>query len=271
MSTIRRPAGLLVALATAVAMLLPAGASATIVGLGATATEPSDCFERQGRPRASTYCQVFAGSSLEIAATASRDDGSVRLAPQPFTLYEIGAGPARALLSFTYFDDNDGDDRPRVTPRRNTDYQLRFNGNDDIGPAESAPLVAEVGAAVSIPGEASSGSGTRLRIPAGVAVPWRSLKGRLELRRCHRTKATSAASCARRGSYSVVASRVAAADLTTRFRLNAPPRSYRRYEIAFDPRAKRFATTRRAFTVLNGYDGVTSYRPTVRASPFGNR
>lgn len=271
MRTTRRHASPLIALAIAVGLLLPAGASATIVGLGATAEEPSECFERQGRPRASTSCQVFAGGSLEIAATASRDDGSVRLAPQPFTLYEIGNGPAREVLSFTYFDENDGDDRPRVTPRHNTDYQLRFNGNDVIGAAESAPMVAEVGAPVTIPDEAIEGRGTLLRILAGVAVPWRSLAGRLELRRCHRTKATSAASCARRDSYAVIASRTAASDLTTRFRVSAPPRSYRRYEVAFDPRAKRFATSRRAFTVLNGFDGVTSYRPTVRASPFGNR
>ena len=271
MNPAHRSASQLLVLAIAALLLLPAGAGATIVGLGATAEEPSECFERQGRPRASTSCQVFAGSSLTIAATASRDDGSVRLAPQPFTLFEIGAGPAQPVLSFTYFDDNDGDDEPRVTPRRSTDYQLRFNGNEVIGAADSAPLVAEVGARVSIPDEASSGRGTQLRIPAGVAVPWRSLKGRLELRRCHRTKATSAASCARRGSYTVVASRTAASDLTTRFAVSAPPRSYGRYEIAFDPRAKRFATSRRAFTVLNGFDGVTSYRPTVRASPFGNR
>jgi len=271
MNPARSSLGLLPALAIAALLLLPAGAGATIVGLGATAEEPSECFEQQGRPRASTSCQVFAGSSLTIAATASRDDGSVRLAPQPFTLFEIGAGPAQALLSFTYFDDDDGDDEPRVTPRRSTDYQLRFNGNEVIGPADSAPLVAEVGAQVSIPDEASSGNGTQLRIPAGVAVPWRSLKGRLELRHCHRTKATSAASCARRDSYTVLASRAAAFNLTTRFAVNAPPRSYHRYEIAFVPRAKRFATSRRAFNVLNGFDGVTSYRPTVRASPFGNR
>ncbi|HEX5713496.1 MAG TPA: hypothetical protein VFX85_09310 [Solirubrobacterales bacterium] len=267
----RASIGLFAALAFAVTLLLPAGAGATIVGLGATAAEPSECFEPRRSRQASTYCQVFAGDSLEIAAVASRDDGSVRLAPQPFTLLEIGAGPAQEVLSFTYFDDNDADDEPRVTPRRNTDYQLRFNGNEVIGPAESAPLVAEVGARVSIPEDASSGNGTRLRIPAGVAVPWRSLKGRLELRRCHRAKATSAASCARRSSYTVLASRTATADLTTRFQLAAPPRSYRRYEVAFDPRGKRFATTRRAFTVLNGFDGVTSYRPTVRSAPFGNR
>ena len=267
----RHTAAPFLALAIALALAHPAGAGATVVGLGASAEEPSECFERQGRPRASTFCQVFAGGSLAIAATASRDDGSVRLAPQPFTLYEIGAGPARAVLSFTYFDDDDGDDEPRVTPRRSTDYQLRFDGNEVIGPAESAPLIAAVGAEVTIPEDASSGRGTGLRIPAGVAVPWRSLAGRLELRRCHRAKATRAASCARRGSYTVLASRPAASDLRTRFALSAPPRSYRRYEIAFDPRARRFATTRRAFTVLNGFDGVTSYRPTDRAAPFGDR
>jgi hypothetical protein len=45
----------------------------------------------------------------------------------------------------------------------------------------------------------------------------------------------------------------------------------RRYEVAFRPAARRFATTRQAFQLLRGFDGRTSYRYVVRRAPFGNR
>lgn len=241
-----------------------------MVAFGASAEEPSECFEPRQR-LASTHCQVFAGDSLEFIAIASRDDGSVRLEPQPYSLLDITRGQAQPLLSFTRHDDNDSDDNPRLAPKRNTDYQVRFLGNDTMAAAESAPLVALVGARVTIPDDASSGQGTGLPVPAGVAIPWPSLAGRLELRRCHRTKATSARSCVRRSDYTVLASRGAAQSKRTTFSIATPPRSYGRYEIAFNPRGRGFATTRRAFTVLNGFDGVPSYRPTVRRDPFGTR
>lgn len=263
---------LLVALFTlAVGLTLPDLAGATVVRLGAEVEEPSECVEPRNRAPASTHCQVFAGTPLRIAAVASRDDGSVRLAEQPFSLFQIAPRRTDPILSFTYFDDNDADDDPAVVPRRNTDYQLRFLGNEDIGAAESAPLVAFVGARLTIPEEATRGSGDRIRVPARVSFPWRSLRGRLELRRCHRSKALSAASCARRSDYTVLATRGLAESGQRRFSLAAPARSLRRYEIVFVPRSRAFTPTRVAFEVLNGFDGVTSYRPIVRASPFGDR
>ncbi len=256
----------------AVALLAPASAAATKVGLGASAEEPSECFEPQQARYASTHCQVFAGASLRVYGVASRDDGGARLMPQPFTL--LAGAPGRAtnpVLSFAYFDGNDADDEPAVTPRRDTDYVLRFDGNQELAPAESAPLVVFVGARVTIPTGSERARSTRLSVPVRVTLPWRSLRGRLELRRCHRVKATSAASCARRSSYTVLSSRRLTGTSTVRFGLGAPPRSNRRYEVAFRPRAKGFTATRQAFGVLNGFDGTTSYRYWVRAAPFGNR
>jgi hypothetical protein len=256
----------------AVALLAPAPAAATKVGLGASTDDPSECFEPQQARYASTHCQVFAGGSLAVFGVANRDDGGARLMPQPFTL--LAGGPGRSpkpVVSFTYFDDNDADDEPTVTPRRDTDYVLRFDGNEELTPAESAPLVVFVGARVTIPTGNDRARSTRLSVPVRVTLPWRSLRGRLELRRCHRFKKTSAASCARRSSYTVVSSRRLGATSTVRFGLSAPPRSNRRYEVAFRPRAKGFTTTRQAFSVINGFDGTTSYRHWVRAAPFGNR
>jgi len=255
-----------------IGLMTPAASEATRVGLGATATAPSECFSPQQAPYASTSCQVFDGGQLEIVALATRDEGGVRLMPQPFTLFELRRrGGPLPIVSFTHFDGNDADDDPLVTPTRNTDYELRFNGNQDMPPGTSATMAVDVGARITIPSEASSGRSSRIRVPATVAVSRRALRGRIELRRCHRTKATSARSCARPRSYTVVASRRPARTRTVAFGIAAPARSYRRYEIVFRPRSARFATTRQAFTVLNGYDGRTTYRPTVRSAPFGNR
>jgi hypothetical protein len=262
---------LVVLLTFAVGLTLPDLAGATVVRLGAEVEEPSECVEPRNRAPASSHCQVFPGTPLRIAAVASRDDGSVRLAEQPFSLLQIAPRRPDPVLSFTYFDDDEADDEPTVVPRRNTDYQLRFLGNEDIGPAESAPLVVFVGARLTIPDEATRGRGERIRVPARVSLPWRSLRGRLELRRCHRAKATSAASCARRRDYTVLATRDLTESGQRRFPIAAPARSLRRYEIAFVPRSRAFTSTRVAFEVLNGIDGMTSYRPIVRASPFGDR
>ena len=56
--------------ATAV-LALPASAAATKVGLSAKATAPSECFAPQRNAYASTYCQVFAGQSIEVIALAA--------------------------------------------------------------------------------------------------------------------------------------------------------------------------------------------------------
>ncbi len=260
-----------VAVGVLAGLAAPAASEATRVGLGATVTEPSECFSPQQAPYASTSCQVFDGGQLEIVALATRDEGGVRLMEQPFTLFELRrrGGPV-PVVSFTRLGDGP-DEGPFVTPTRNTDYELRFDGNQDMPPGTSATMAVQVGARITIPTDARSGRTTRIRVPATVAVPRRALRGRIELRRCHRTKATSARSCARPRSYTAVASRRAARTRTVTFGIAAPRRSYRRYEIAFRPRSSRFATTRQAFTVLNGFDGRTTYRPTVRRSPFGNR
>lgn len=257
---------------TAAVLVLPAGAAATQVGLGAETAAPGRCFADQQNAYASTSCQVFYGAQLEILALASRDDGSVRLAPQPFTLLALGTGGGSTpVAAFTLFDGNEADDRPLIVPPRSTDYQLRFEGNEVIGPATSATMVVGVGARITIPPDPSSGAGTGLGLPVRVVVPDRALRGRIELRRCNRVKAQSAASCARRSSYTVLATRSASQTRQVRFRISAPARTMRRYEVAFRPESKRFATTRQAFDVTNGYDGLVSYRPTVRRSPFGNR
>jgi hypothetical protein len=267
----RSGAGWLCAAMVAGALAAPAAAGATQVGLSATVAEPSECFAPQQSAYASTSCQVFDGTALEIVALASRDDGSVRLMEQPYTLLELRRrGGPLPVVSFTRLGEGP-DEGPFVTPTRTTDYQLRFDGNADMAPATSATMAVAVGARLTIPQEARSGRATRIRVPATVSVQRRALRGRIELRRCHRTKATSARSCARPRKYTVLATRRAARTRSVTFRIAAPRRSYRRYEIAFRPRSSRFATTRQAFTVLNGYDGVTTYRPTVRRSPFGNR
>lgn len=255
------------------ALALPAVAGATLVGFTAQAEPVSECFPPKGSNRyASTSCQVFYGNSLLVIAVASRDDGSVRLAPQPFTLLRVNPGNGTtAMTSFTLFDDNEADDEPVITPRRNTDYKLRFEGNEVIPAATSAPLVVEVGAELGLPESPSSGSGKTVGIPVSVVVPDRSLRGKLELRRCHRTKATSASSCARAGSYTVVSRRAVSRTDELILSVAVPPRSYDRYEVAFRPRSKQFAITRKAFNLSRTGSGPITYRPTVRSSPFGNR
>jgi len=254
------------------ALALPSAASATRVGLGAETQEPSRCFSDQQNAYASTSCQLFYGAPLRIISLASRDEGGVRLEPQPFTLFGLRRdGAPTPVASFTVFDENDADDNPLVVPAHSTDYELRFNGNTDMPPGTSATMVVDVGARLTIPPDAASGEGTGLRVPTTVVVPERALRGRIELRRCHRTKATSARSCAKGRDYTVLARRSADRSRRVSFKIAAPPRSMGRYEIAFRPESKRFATTRQAFEVINGFDGLISYRPTVRSSPFGNR
>lgn len=267
----RAAAAAIVAVAS-LALALPAGAAATKVGFTAQAEPASKCFPPKGNVYASTSCQVFYGNSLQIIGLASRDDGSVRLAPQPFSLLRIDPGNgATVVTGFTLFDDNEADDLPIVTPRRNTDYKLRFLGNEVIPAAASAPLVVEVGAELTIPTAPSSGTGKEVGVLVNVAIPDRSLRGHLELRRCHRTKAHSAASCAQASSYTVVSRRAASRTDELIVSVGVPPRSYDRYEIAFRPRSRQFATTRQAFTLSRAGSGPISYRPTVRSSPFGNR
>jgi hypothetical protein len=250
---------------------VPSAAHATLVGLSATAPAPSECFAPQRNAYASTSCQLFAGTAFELVAVASRDDGSVRLLPQPFTLLALGGRGAVPVAALTLFDGNDADDTQLIVPPRSTDYQLRFGGNEDMPPATSATMVVEVGARLEIPTQASDGGGASVRVPTTVTLPGPALAGRAELRRCHRTKASSAASCARPRDYTVLARRGVAGTRRMGFTVSARPRSMGRYEIAFRPTSKRFATTRRAFAVIRGFDGQVSYRPTVRRSPFGNR
>ncbi|HZO05317.1 MAG TPA: hypothetical protein VFB52_02945 [Solirubrobacterales bacterium] len=267
-----RTSALAIAATAMLSLALPAGASATKVGFTAIAEPASECFPPKGNKYASTSCQVFLGNSLEIIAVASRDDGSVRLAPQPFTLLRVNPGNGTTVVtSFTLFDENEADDQPIITPRRNTDYKLRFNGNEVIPAETSAPLVVEVGAELSIPEGSSTGSGKGVGIPVGVTVPDPSLRGKLELRRCHRTKAFSAASCARPSSYTVLSRRAVNRSDQLVLSIAVDPRSYERYEIAFRPRSRQFATTRQAFNLSRAGSGPITYRQTVRASPFGNR
>jgi hypothetical protein len=261
-----------IAVVATLTLALPAGAGATLVGLTALAEPVSECFPPKGDKYASTSCQVFYGNSLEVIAVASRDDGSVRLAPQPFSLVRVSPGNGTTTLtSFTLFDENEADDLPVITPRRNTDYKLRFLGNEVISAATSAPLVVEVGAELTIPEGSSTGSGKGIGLPVTVTVPDRSLRGKVELRRCHRTKALTAASCARSSSYTVVSRLPVSRSDELILSVTAPPRSYERYEVAFRPRSKQFAVTRQAFTLSRAGSGPITYRPTVRSSPFGNR
>ena len=272
MRTGLRTAAATIAALASFAIALPAGAAATLVGLTALAEPGSECFPPKGDKYASTSCQLFYGSSLEVIGLASRDDGSIRLAPQPFTLLRVSPGNGTVVVkSFTLFDENDADDLPIITPKRNTDYKLRFEGNEVIPAATSAEMVVEVGAELTIPEESSSGSGKAVGLPVGIAVPDAALRGKLELRRCHRTKAFSAASCARANSYTVVSRRAVSRSDQLVLSLAVPPRSYERYEVAFRPRSKQFAVTRKAFTLSRAGSGPISYRPTVRAAPFGNR
>lgn len=267
-----RSAVLAIAATAVLALALPAVAAATKVGLSALVVPPSKCFAPQQNAYASTSCQVFYGASLQILSLASRDDGSARLAPQTFTLLALeGEGETKVVKSFTVLDENESDDEPFVAPRRNIDYRLRFEGNSEMAPGTSATMVVEVGAEVTTPRTASTGSGSFVNIPAEVVVPDRVLGGKLELRRCHRSKAHTASSCARRSSYTVIARRIVNSTNQFVFTVATPPRSFGRYEIAFQPRSKRFETTRRAFDLTRGFDGKVSYRPTARRSPFGNR
>lgn len=267
-----RAAVLATAAVMGLALALPPGAGATLVGFTAQAEPASECFPPKGSKYASTSCQLFYGNSIRIIGLASRNDGSVRLAPQPFTLLRISPGNGTTTVtSFTLFDENDADDEPVITPRRNTDYKLRFEGNEVIPAATSAPLVVEVGAELGLPESPSSGSGKTVGIPVSVVVPDRSLRGKLELRRCHRTTATSAGSCARAGSYTVVSRRAVSRTDELVLSVAVPPRSNDRYEVAFRPRSKQFAVTRKAFNLSRTGSGPISYRPTVRQSPFGDR
>ncbi len=248
----------------------PAAADATLVGLSAKTTTPSECLAPQ-QSYASTSCQVYDGQRLEIVAVASRNDGSVRLMPQPFTLLALKSSGATPVTSFTLFDDDTADDAPLVTPTRNTDYQLRFDGNADMGPAISATMAVDVGARLTVPRGAGSGDWDSVRVPVILGLARRALRGRIELRRCHQARETSTSSCAQSSSYTVVASRRAVRSRRAAFRIAVAPRSLRRYEVALNPASPRFTATRRAFSVLRGADGVTSYRPSPRSSPFGDR
>ena len=267
-----RRAGVLIA-AVAGAAAWPASAGATIVGLGATTDEPSLCVNPVQAPTASTSCQLFTGTPLRPVGTASRDDGSVRLLPQPFTLLALHRGqPPAPVASWTLFDGNDADDDPVIVPDRSTDYRLQFGGNADIPPGTSSTMVVGVGVRITIPTDARSGASPRVRIPVIAALASAAERGRLELRRCKRAKATSAASCAKRRHYDVVARRSVRRSGSTTFTVRMPPRSLRRMEIAFKPRAaRRYAVTRQAFQLIRGFDGRTSYRYVVRRSPFGDR
>jgi hypothetical protein len=265
------PFGLALLTVAAVAAA-PAPAQATRVGLTAQTTTPSECVVPQSPHAAGTSCQLYAGARIDLFALASRDDGSApALMPMPFSLLALRGGGARELMSFTLFDASDGDDRPAVRPRRSTDYQLRFDGNADLPPGISPTLDVGVGARLTIPRGAGSGRWSQVHVPVIAGVAWRSLRGRIELRRCHAARATDAQSCAARGSYTVLATRTARGSRRTGFEVAVPPRSLRRYEVAYRPSSRRFATTRRAFSIQRGADGITSYRPLPRSSPFGDR
>jgi hypothetical protein len=250
---------------------LPAAAGATVVGLSAETDEPSACYPPRVKT-ASTSCQLFAGAPLRIVTTASRDDGSVRLAPQPFTLEELRRGRSPApVASWVLFDENDADDDPVVTPTRSSDYQARFGGNPDLAPGLSATLAAQVGVRIAIPTASRSG-GARVRVPVTVALPSRALRGRLELRRCRRPKQYEARDCGGRRDFDVVATRTVRRAGQRTFAITMPPRTLRRYEVAFRPAAAgRYAVTRQAFQLLRGFDGRTTYRYTVRRDAFGTR
>jgi hypothetical protein len=266
----RRAGAITTAAALAAAALAAAPAQATIVGLGAAADEPSACFAPKVKT-ASTICQLFAGTPLRIFATASDEDGMTRLMPQPWTLFSLARGRSPApVVSWTLFDEDDGDDDPVITPSRSSDYEARFGGNADLAPGTSATLAVQVGVRIAIPTESRSG-GARVRVPVTVALGSRGQRGRLELRRCSRPKEFAARSCAGRRGYDVVARRTVRRAGRSGFTIVMPPRTLRRYEVAFRPAARRFATTRQAFQLLRGFDGRTSYRHTVRRAPFGNR
>lgn len=267
----RRRAATSIAVAGAAAALAPATASATIVALGAEADEPSACYAPKVKT-ATTHCQLFAGTPLRIYATASDEDGMTRLAPQPFTLLELRRGRAPApVVGWSTLDDNDSDDVPLVTPSRNSDYMARFGGNVALVPGESQTLIAEVGVRIAIPTESRSGRASRVRLPVTVSLPSRGPRGRLELRRCRKPKEFEARACAGRRGHDVVARRTVRRAGVQAFAIAMPPRTLRRYEVAFRPATARHAVTRQAFQLLRGFDGRTSYRYTVRADAFGRR
>lgn len=268
----RRLAVSCAALAGAGVTVVPAPASATIVALGAEADEPSACYAPKVRT-ATTHCQLFAGAPLRIYAIASDEDGMTRLAPQPFTLFELRRGRAPApVVSWSTLDDTDADDVPLITPSRNSDYMARFGGNVALAPGDSQTLIAEVGVRIAIPTGSQSGRSSRVRIPVTVSLPSRALRGRLELRRCKRPKEFEARACAGRRGHDVVAVRTVRRAGVQRFAIAMPPRTLRRYEVAFRPAASgRHAVTRQAFQLLRGFDGRTTYRHTIRADAFGRR
>lgn len=261
-----------VVVAAAAATLAPAAAQGSVVGLSATAEEPSACFEPSART-ASTHCQLFAGTPLRIVANASDEDGMTRLAPQPFTLERLARGRAPVpVVSWTTLDDDDSDDRPLVTPDRTSDYQARFGGNEGLAPGISQTLVAEVGVRIAIPSESRSGASATVRIPVTVALRSRAQRGRLELRRCRDALRYEARDCAGRRGHDVVATRTVRRAGRYAFAVRMAPRTQGSYEVAYRPAAGgRYAVTRQAFRIQRGYDDRTSYRYTVRRDPFGRR
>lgn len=273
MGLVRR-VGLLIAASACVSVVAPTAAQATIVGLSGSTDAPSACYAPQQSITASTSCQLFAGAQLRVVGLARRDDGGVRFVPQPMTLFTVQRGRAPVpILRWVYHDDNEADDNPVVVPARSTDYQLRFEGNEDMGPAVSSTMVVDVGVRITIPTVARRGSGgTRVRVPVIVALGSRAQRGRLELRRCKRPKLYSARSCAARGTYDVVARRMVDRSGLRTFTIRMPARTQRSYEVAFRPAAARsYAVTRQAFRVVRGYDNRTSYRYVVRRDAFGTR
>jgi len=215
---------------------------------------------------------VFYGNSIQFLALAAGNDGTFGVAPQALSLLRVDPDNGTVTLkTFTMNDENEADDQPVVTPRRNTDYKVRFQGNSELPAATSAPLKVEVGAELTIPSSPGSDQGKEVGLLVGVSVPNRALRGNLELRRCHRTKARSAASCARPSSYTVVSRTAVNRTDELILSIAVDPRSYERYEVAFRPRSKQFAVTRQAFNLSRTGSGPITYRPTVRASPFGNR
>ena len=268
-----RRAGVLVTMVAGSVAALPSAAEATIVGLGAQTDEPSACYEPVQQPTVSTTCELFTGAPLRPVGVARRDDGGVRLMPQPYTLLALLRGQAPApVASWVYFDGNDADDAPVLVPDRSTDYQLRFEGNPDMAPATSTTMIVDVGVRITIPTAASSGASPRVRVPVDAVLTSGAERGRVELRRCERAREFEARTCAKRRDYDVVARRSVRRSGRKTFTIRMPPRTLRRYEIAFRPRAaRRYAVTRQAFQLIRGFDGRTSYRYTVRRDPFGTR
>jgi len=84
-------------------------------------------------------------------------------------------------------------------------------------------MVVDVGATLATPRDATSVRGATIRVPALVTIARRELRGRIELRRCKRTKAHSARSCARPRQYTVIAARRATRSRQVAFAIRVPP------------------------------------------------